>query len=142
MPVDERHLIEVLEALHNGDFTKRMPTTRLGGPGLSLSMLINSTMQMLQNFAAEHRRITEEIGTSGMLGGQAEVEHVTGTWREMIDGLNRMSVGLTVELRKTSQSLAALAKGSALAKPLTPEFISGECAEMQGHVNALAGRSA
>jgi hypothetical protein len=141
MPLDEKQLIEVLEALRNGDFSQRMPTTRLGGQALSVAVLINSTMQMLENFAAEHKRITEEIGTLGMLGGQAEVEHVTGTWREMVESVNRMSVGLTVELRKTSKSLAALAKGSTLAERLTPEFISGECAEMQGHVNALAGRT-
>ena len=140
MPLDEKQLIEVLEALHNGDFTKRMTTARLGGQTLSVAMLINSTMQMLENLVAEHKRITEEIGTLGMLGGQAEVEHVTGSWRQMVESLNRMSVGLTVELRKTSQSLAALAKGSP-PKPLTPEFISGECAELQGHVNALAGRA-
>lgn len=140
MPLDERQLINVLEALHNGDFTKRMPTTRLGGQALSVAVLVNSTMQMLESFATEHKRITEEIGTLGMLGGQAEVEHATGTWREMVESLNRMSVGLTVELRKTSQSLAALAKGSP-AKPLTPEFISGEWSELQGHVNALAGRT-
>jgi hypothetical protein len=68
-----------------------------------------------------------------------EVFDATGGWLEMIDATNRMSAGLTVELRRTSQAAAALAQGDT-GKRLKSELIAGEVAAMQQHLNAVADR--
>jgi hypothetical protein len=138
--LDLAQLQESLEALRRGDFEKRLPTDGLAGRAGIVARTLNATMEMLQTFKAEQMRLADEIGTRGELGGTMEVFNATGGWLEMIDAMNRMSAGLTVELRRTSQAAAALAQGEKVY-PLAGELIGGEVAALQQHVTALAGRA-
>ena len=36
-------------------------------------------------------RVAREVGTEGRLGGQAEVEGVTGAWKDLTDNVNFMA---------------------------------------------------
>jgi osomolarity two-component system, sensor histidine kinase NIK1 len=49
---------------------------------------INSMTDQLQTFASEVSRVAREVGTEGRLGGQASVNGVEGTWRELTDNGN------------------------------------------------------
>ena len=42
----------------------------------------------LREFAAEVTRVALEVGTKGVLGGQAQVDGVEGTWRSLTDNVN------------------------------------------------------
>jgi hypothetical protein len=42
----------------------------------------------LRMFAAEVTRVALEVGTQGILGGQAEVAGAEGTWKDLTDNVN------------------------------------------------------
>ena len=45
----------------------------------------------LSVFADEVTRVAREVGTEGVLGGQAEVPNVAGTWKDLTDSVNFMA---------------------------------------------------
>jgi len=42
-------------------------------------------MDQLQIFSSEVSRVAREVGTEGILGGQAQISGVDGTWKELTD---------------------------------------------------------
>jgi CheY-like chemotaxis protein len=52
-------------------------------------------VDQLPSFAAEVTRVAREVGTEGILGGQAEVEGVSGTWNGLTENVNLMASNLT-----------------------------------------------
>jgi len=144
--VDRRHEIDLgqlhdaILKLRDGDFSARLPADWTNRAG-TVARVFNSLVTMLEQLSAEQIRVTNEIGTLGELGCQAEVFGVYGSWRQMLDGLNRMAVGWTVEMRRTSQFAQAAAAGQNPA-PLKSEFIGREIAQMQEHINAMASKLA
>ncbi len=42
-------------------------------------------VDQLDSFAAEVTRVAREVGSEGKLGGQAEVEGVSGTWKDLTE---------------------------------------------------------
>jgi osomolarity two-component system sensor histidine kinase NIK1 len=40
-------------------------------------------MDQLQTFSSEVSRVAREVGTEGILGGQAQIVGVDGTWKEL-----------------------------------------------------------
>ena len=44
---------------------------------------INTMVDQLNSFAFEVTRVAREVGTEGKLGGQAEVQGVAGTWKDL-----------------------------------------------------------
>ena len=49
-------------------------------------------VDQLSSFADEVTRVAREVGTEGKLGGQAQVEGVSGTWRDLTESVNVMAV--------------------------------------------------
>jgi osomolarity two-component system sensor histidine kinase NIK1 len=47
-------------------------------------------MDQLQIFSSEVSRVAREVGTEGILGGQAQIVGVDGTWKELTN--NGMSM--------------------------------------------------
>ena len=47
--------------------------------------------------------MAREVGTEGKLGGQAQVEGVSGTWRDLTENVNSMAGNLTDQVRNISQ---------------------------------------
>jgi len=45
-------------------------------------------MDQLQIFSSEVSRVAREVGTEGILGGQAQISGVDGTWKELTDNGN------------------------------------------------------
>ncbi len=56
---------------------------------------INTMVDQLNAFASEVTRVAREVGTEGRLGGQAVVEGVAGTWKDLTDSVNSMAGNLT-----------------------------------------------
>ena len=46
----------------------------------------------LRTFADQVTGVAREVGTEGVLGGQAEVPGAAGTWRDLTDSVNVMAV--------------------------------------------------
>ncbi len=48
-------------------------------------------VDQLNSFASEVTRVALEVGTEGKLGGQAKVQGVGGTWKDLTDSVNQMA---------------------------------------------------
>src|SRR4029078_11865917 len=93
-----RNIAQVTTAVANGDLTKKIT---VDGPGeiAELKDTINTMVDQLSAFAAEVTRVAREVGTDGKLGGQAQVEGVSGTWRGLTESVNGMALSLTEQVR-------------------------------------------
>ena len=56
-------------------------------------------------------RVAREVGTEGKLGGQAQVEGVAGTWKDLTDNVNAMAGNLTGQVRNIAEVTTAVARG-------------------------------
>jgi osomolarity two-component system sensor histidine kinase NIK1 len=82
-----REIGEIVTAVARGDLSKkvRMNTVEMDPEITTFKRTINTMMDQLQVFASEVSRVAREVGTDGVLGGQAKIEGVDGTWKELTD---------------------------------------------------------
>ena len=138
--IDLDQMYSAVLKLRDGDFSARLPGEWKNRAGM-VARVFNSLAAMLEELSSEQIRVANEIGTQGELGCTMEVFGIYGKWREMHDAMNRMSIGLTVELRRTSQFADALAQGKQ-PDEMQGQYIAGEIAQMQTRLNAVAKRLA
>src|SRR5206468_814036 len=93
-----RNIAEVTTAGANGDLTRKI-TVEAKGEVLELKSTINTLADQLSSFADEVTRVAREVGTEGVLGGQADVKGVSGTWKDLTDSVNFMANNLTTQVR-------------------------------------------
>jgi len=105
-----RDIAEVTTAVANGDLTRKI-TVEVRGELLQLKNTINTMVDQLGSFASEVTRVAREVGIDGVLGGQAEVSGVSGTWRELTDNVNLMARNLTEQVRGIATVVTAVANG-------------------------------
>src|SRR5205085_1341194 len=130
-----RNIAHVTTAVANGDLTQKI-TVDVKGEVLELKNTINTMVDQLSSFSDEVTRVAREVGTEGKLGGQAEVEGVSGTWRDLTESVNVMASNLTDQVRNISQVSQAVARGD-LSQKITAEA-KGEVAELAEAMNAMA----
>src|SRR5207247_156255 len=92
-----RNIAEVTIAVANGDLSKKI-TVDVKGEILPLKSTIDPMVDQLRSFASEVTRVAREVGTDGKLGGQAYVEGVAGTWKDLTDSVNFMAGNLTAQV--------------------------------------------
>src|SRR6187200_2967266 len=92
-------------------------------------------VDQLSSFAAEVTRVAKEVGTEGRLGGQARVEGVSGTWRDLTDNVNFMASSLTEQVRNIATVTTAVARGD-LSKKITVD-VRGEIFELKDTINTM-----
>lgn len=82
-----REIGEIITAVASGDLTMnvRMDTVEIDSEITTFKRTINAMMDRLQTFASEVSRVAREVGTEGLLGGQALIDGVDGTWKELTD---------------------------------------------------------
>ena len=80
-------------------------------------------------------RVAREVGTEGKLGGQAVVQGVAGTWKDLTDNVNFMAGNLTGQVRGIAKVVTAVARGD-LKRKLTVEA-KGEIAELADTINSM-----
>src|SRR3989440_589952 len=88
-----RNIAEVTTAVANGNLSKKI-TVDVRGEILELNDTINTMVDQLRSFASEVTRVAREVGSEGSLGGQARVEGVSGTWKDLTDSVNFMASNL------------------------------------------------
>ena len=92
-------------------------------------------VDQLSSFAAEVTRVAREVGREGKLGGQAEVEGVSGTWKRLTENVNELAGNLTRQVRAISEVTSAVAAGD-LTRTISVEA-EGEVAELKDSINAM-----
>jgi HAMP domain-containing protein/signal transduction histidine kinase/ActR/RegA family two-component response regulator len=129
-----RNIAEVTTAVANGDLSKKI-TVDVRGEILELKNTINTMVDQLRSFASEVTRVAREVGSEGKLGGQAEVEGVAGTWKDLTDSVNSMAGNLTAQVRNIADVTTAVATGD-LSKKITVD-VRGEILELKNTVNTM-----
>ncbi|MFH8886032.1 HAMP domain-containing protein [Streptomyces californicus] len=129
-----RNIAEVTTAVAKGDLSKKI-TVDAKGEILELVTTVNTMVDQLLNFADEVSRVAREVGTEGILGGQARVRGATGIWKDLSENVNLMANNLTSQVRNISRVSSAVANGD-LTKKVTVEA-RGEVAELADTVNTM-----
>ncbi len=105
-----RNIAEVTTAVARGDLSRKI-TVDVKGEILELKNTINTMVDQLNGFASEVTRVAREVGTEGLLGGQAQVPGVAGTWKDLTDTVNVMAANLTEQVRGIVKVVTAVANG-------------------------------
>src|SRR5947199_8213132 len=129
-----RNIAEVTTAVARGDLSKKI-TVDVKGEILELKITINTMVDQLNGFAWEVSRVAREVGTEGKLGGQARVQGVGGTWKDLTDNVNSMAANLTSQVRSVASVVNAVASGD-LSRKLTVEA-KGEVAALAETINGM-----
>ncbi|GHH27058.1 HAMP domain-containing protein [Streptomyces lanatus] len=129
-----RNIAQVATAVARGDLSQKI-TVDARGEILELKNTLNTMVDQLSSFAEEVTRVAREVGTEGQLGGQAEVQGVSGTWKDLTQSVNFMANNLTIQVRNIAEVTTAVAKGD-LSKKITVDA-KGEILELVTTVNTM-----
>ncbi|MEJ0059314.1 MAG: HAMP domain-containing protein [Terricaulis sp.] len=129
-----RNIAEVATAIAGGDLSKKI-TVNVSGEILELKETMNTMVDQLNAFAGEVTRVAREVGTEGMLGGQANVLGVAGTWKDLTDSVNSMASNLTAQVRNIADVSTAIANGD-LSKKITVD-VKGEILQLKETINTM-----
>jgi HAMP domain-containing protein/CheY-like chemotaxis protein/signal transduction histidine kinase len=131
-----RNIAEVTTAVARGDLSRKI-TVDVKGEILELKDTINTMVDQLNGFASEVTRVAREVGTEGLLGGQAQVPGVAGTWKDLTDTVNVMAANLTEQVRGIVKVVTAVANGD-MKQNLTVKS-KGEVAALAETINNMTG---
>src|SRR5207253_1723928 len=92
-----RNIADVATAVARGDLSRKI-TVDVRGEILQLKDTLNTMVDRLNRFASEVTRVAREVGTDGKLGGQAQVEDVSGAWKDLTENVNLMAGNLTAQV--------------------------------------------
>jgi signal transduction histidine kinase/HAMP domain-containing protein/CheY-like chemotaxis protein len=129
-----RNIAQVTTAVAQGDLSKKIDVDARGEI-LELKTTINTMVDQLLSFAAEVTRVAREVGSQGRLGGQAEVEGISGTWKRLTENVNELAGNLTRQVRAIAEVTSAVATGD-LTRSISVEA-QGEVAELKDNINAM-----
>jgi signal transduction histidine kinase/CheY-like chemotaxis protein/HAMP domain-containing protein len=129
-----RNIAYVATSIARGDLSSKI-TVDVKGEILELKNTINTMVDQLNAFASEVSRVAREVGREGKLGGQAEVEGVSGTWKRLTENVNELAGNLTRQVRAISDVTSAVAAGD-MTQTISVEA-EGEVAELKDSINAM-----
>ena len=151
-----RSIAKVTTAVARGDLTQKIDI-EVEGEMLTLKRTVNSMVDQLSAFASEVTRVALEVGTQGILGGQARVEGVQGTWADLTRNVNvsssamivvverlnddtaqKMATNLTDQVRSISEVTKAVANGD-LSRTVNVD-VQGEMLDLKTTVNQMVAR--
>src|SRR5262245_4457581 len=107
----------------------------LKGEFLRAATIVNTMIKQLSVFTSEVTRVAREVGTEGKLGGQAQIQEVTGVWKELTESVNLMASNLTAQVRNIAEVTIAVANGD-LSKKITVD-VRGEILQRKEAINTM-----
>jgi methyl-accepting chemotaxis protein len=129
-----RNIAEISTAVAQGDLSKKI-TVEAQGELEVFKDTVNTMVEQLNIFTSEIIRVTREIGTEGKLGASATVENATGTWKELLENVNRMSQNVTYQFRSIAEIVLAVSQGD-LSKQVETQNV-GEFSALTNNVNTM-----
>jgi osomolarity two-component system sensor histidine kinase NIK1 len=129
-----RAISAVTKAVAAGDLGQTVDVD-MQGEMLELKVAVNTMVRQLSSFSSEVTRVSMEVGTRGILGGQATVYGVQGTWADLTKNVNVMASNLTKQVRSISSVTKAVAAGD-LSKMVEVE-VEGEMLDLKRTVNTM-----
>ena len=129
-----REIADVTTAVARGELGKKIQR-KASGEILELQQTINTMVDQLRTFATEVTRVARDVGTEGVLGGQAQIEGVKGMWSDLTINVNAMANNLTNQVRDIATVTTAVAKGDLTQK--VEADCKGEILELKSTINAM-----
>src|SRR5207248_1879281 len=129
-----RNIALVTTAVANGDLSKKI-TVEVKGEIAELKDTVNTMVDQLSSFASEVTRVAREVGSEGILGGQADVKGVAGTWKDLTRSEECRAGNLTGQVRNIAEVTTAVANGD-LSKKITVD-VKGEILELKNTINTM-----
>ncbi len=129
-----RNVAEVTTAVAKGDLSRKI-TVDVKGEILELKNTINTMVDQLNSFGSEVTRVAREVGSEGILGGQANVPGVGGTWKDLTESVNKMASNLTAQVRNIAEVTTAVANGD-LSRKISVD-VKGEILELKNTINTM-----
>src|SRR5438094_662092 len=129
-----RNIAQVATAVARGDLSQKIDVDARGEI-LELKSTLNTMVDQLSSFADEVTRVAGEVGTEGLLGGQADVKGVSGTWKDLTESVNVMAANLTGQVRSIAEVTTAVAKGDLTQKIRVDA--RGEILELKETINTM-----
>ncbi|KAF3764936.1 hypothetical protein M406DRAFT_42757 [Cryphonectria parasitica EP155] len=132
-----REIGDILTAVARGDLSKRvrLNNVEMDPEITTFKRTINTMMDQLGDFSSEVSRVAREVGTEGILGGQAQIEGVDGIWKELTDNVNIMAQNLTDQVREIATVTTSVAHGDLTKKIERPA--RGEIFQLQQTINTM-----
>jgi len=132
-------IARVLNAVAEGDLAQRadldIESRPLRGEFRGIAETVNRMVDLLASFADEVTRVAREVGVDGKLGGQADIQGVSGRWRSLTDSVNTMASNLTNQVRSIARVTNAIAAGD--LNQTVDVDAKGEVAELADTINSL-----
>ena len=129
-----RNIAQVTTAVASGDLSQKI-TVDVRGEILLLKSTVNTMVDQLSSFADEVTRVAREVGIQGKLGGQAEVEGVSGTWKRLTENVNQLAANLTTQVRAIAEVATAVTEGD-LTSTITVDA-PGEVGQLKDNINQM-----
>ncbi|KAK5130875.1 hypothetical protein LTR08_001596 [Meristemomyces frigidus] len=129
-----REIAVVTTAVAQGDLSRKIQRPAKGEI-LQLQQTINTMVDQLRTFATEVTRVSRDVGTEGVLGGQAQIEGVQGMWNDLTVNVNAMANNLTAQVRDIAEVTTAVARGDLTQK--VKAQCKGEILELKTTINAM-----
>ncbi|MCW5836310.1 MAG: HAMP domain-containing protein, partial [Labilithrix sp.] len=129
-----RGIVHVVTAVANGQLTARFVVAAKGEIA-ALADTINDMTDTLRTFAEQVTTVAREVGVEGKLGGQALVPGASGTWRDLVDNVNRLAGNLTTQVRAIAEVAGAVTKGD-LTRTIDVEAL-GELLALKNTINQM-----
>ncbi|VDB95809.1 unnamed protein product [Peniophora sp. CBMAI 1063] len=137
-----RSIAGVPTAVARGDLTQKVDI-QVEGELATLKTTVNSVVDQFILVNVRVTRVALEVGTQGILGGQARVEDVQGTWADLTRNVNKMASNLSHSVRSISEVTKAVAMGDLGRLVGTEGILGGQAyvADVQGMWKVLAGNA-
>ncbi|KAI9849988.1 MAG: histidine kinase osmosensor [Thelocarpon superellum] len=132
-----REIASVTTAVAHGDLSQKIHIPAQGEI-LELQQTINTMVDQLRTFATEVTRVARDVGTEGVLGGQADIRGVRGMWNDLTINVNAMAMNLTTQVRDIATVTTAVAKGD-LTQTVQAEC-KGEILDLKSTINSMVGQ--
>src|SRR5215204_27282 len=132
-------IAHVISSVAKGNLSQEMPLKIgdhvLEGEFAKIAAEVNDMVKQLNLFSMEVTRVAREVGSEGILGGQAKVQGVAGTWKDLTDSVNQMASNLTGQVRNIAEVTTAVARGD-LSRKITVD-VKGEILELKNTINTM-----
>ncbi len=128
--LDLNLLLAAMRAVHDGDFTVRLPAHLTGIHG-KIADTFNEIVTANQSMANELSRVGDVVGKGGRTRQRLELSRPRGAWREMQGSVNTLIDDLVWPTTEMTRAISAVAQGDLLqtvrldveGRPLEGEFL-------------------
>jgi PAS domain S-box-containing protein len=132
-------ITRVISAVARGDLSQTVALDvdgrPLKGEFLQSATIVNTMVKQLKAFTSDVTRVAREVGTDGKLGGQADVRHVAGAWKDVAESVNTMASNLAAQIRNIIDVTVAVTNGD-LSKKMTLDG-RGEILQLKDATNTM-----